>query len=1051
MRLILGGVQTKLLTRLSLLCPNCKYLFLSLAMTVLRAREIVPVVKSQSPFKNLKMETIEPTTPAKTLEPSSLDSYATPVSLASAQSTSPLGSGSDLVSERRRSLRLASSRSVDEVNPSVSVSNRKRKGVVSEKMVKCEINANGTVSNWKRKIVVAKDSVVKCGTDCVRVGEISPSVTLYSRKRKGVVAESSMKREGECVGVDEIQVVLGPGDKKVRVSNGIAVKKGRNEAVSLADEMTLEGGLSEIGSGSDLGRFREISGRLVSDKKVGVEKGKLGNGVDLESLKLVSGDSRDRGFLNLRSGKKICKSRMERSSDVGLVALESGSGAKSVRVTGGGVLNVEFGEGYMLSKSRTYPGGDGIGILKDRIDVVETVELGLGCKVDVSFGELLEKDLTIDENGAGIKSPRRLNREEKGKGKVAHLLMEIVLLRLEGKLSREEKGKAKMVEDGLLLNGIAAVDLDTRPGVADSTRNAVCNTLFFRDDVSVQDERQVIETNTRANATRVRDHRERFRDIARQNASRFAHFPSQEVEENQVNDEAQREMPGREAGGEVEDWPGPFSTAMKIIKDRAMNVNVLQQNSNLGKSKPASVTWVPRKDQDLDCSKLSIPSLQDLSLVVLAKNADAITSLDTVPDILRDKLSQLLSDTRRMNSHFLDLLVQGSPTEIRIRDCSWLTEEQFMNSFEGCETSNLMVLQLDLCGCCMPDYVLRATLACSSNSLPALTTISLKGSYRLSDVGLSSLVASAPALRSVNLSQCSLLTSDGISTLADSLGSVLRELYIDDCQNIDALLILPALLKLEHLEVLSLAGIESVCDDFLGKFIAVRGHHIKDLVLTNCMKLTDAALKVIAENCSRLCALDLGNLRRLTDSAMGYLANGCRAMQTLKLCRNLFSDEAIAAYLEASGESLTELSLNNVSKVGHNTAITLARRSIKLFSLDLSWCRNLTDEAVGLIVDSCLSLKLLKLFGCTQIGLFSVKWMPVGETGHVTDFMFAQARIDMLFMSAIWNRTLCITNVFLDGHSNPQVQIIGLKTTPLLEHLKVPDPLGALHYSSVSS
>ncbi|XP_057501241.1 uncharacterized protein LOC130785162 isoform X1 [Actinidia eriantha] len=997
-------------------------------MTVLRTREIVPVVKSQSPFKNLKMETIEPTTPAKTLEPSSLDSYATPVSIASAQSTSPLGSGSDLVSERRRSLRLASSRSVDEVNPSVSVSNRKRKGVVSEKMVKCEINANGTVSNWKRKIVVAKDSV-KCGNDSVRVGEISPSVTLYSRKRKGVVAENSMKREGECVGVDEIQVVLSPGEKKVRVSNGIAVKKGRNEAVSLADEVTLEGGLSEIRSGSDLGRFREISGRLVSDKKVGVEKGKLGNGVDFESLELVSGDSRDKGFLNLRSGKKICKNRMEGSSDVGLVALESGSGAKSVRVTGGGVLNVEFGEGYMLSKSGTYPGGDGIGTLKDRIDVVETVKLGLGCKVDVSFGKVLEKDLTIDENGAGIKSPRRLNREEKGKGKIVNDDLESTdnaadlpengglkglekgpsadgnrAAKARRRLSREEKGKAKLVEDGLLLNGIVAVDLDTRPGVADSTRNAVCNTLSFRDDVSVQDERQVIETNTRANATRVRDHRERFRDIARQNASRFAHFPSQEVEENHVTDEAQREMPGREAGGEVEDWPGPFSTAMKIIKDRAMNVNVQQQNSNLGKSKPASVTWVPRKDQDLDCSKLSIPSLQDLSLVILAKNADAITSLDTVPDILRDKLSQLLSDTRRMNSHFLDLLVQGSPTEIRIRDCSWLTEEQFMNSFEGCETSNLTVLQLDLCGCCMPDYVLRATLARSSNSLPALTTISLKGSYRLSDVGLSSLVASAPALRSVNLSQCSLLTSDGINTLADSLGSILRELYIDDCQNIDALLILPALLKLEHLEVLSLAGIETVCDDFLGKFIAVRGHHIKDLVLTNCTKLTDSTLKIIAENCSRLCALDLGNLRRLTDSAMGYLANGCRAMQTLKLCRNLFSDEAIAAYLEASGESLTELSLNNVSKVSHNTAITLARRSIKLFSLDLSWCRNLTDEAVGLIVDSCLSLKLLKLFGCTQI-----------------------------------------TNVFLDGHSNPQVQIIGLKTTPLLEHLKVPDPLGALH------
>jgi len=78
--------------------------------------------------------------------------------------------------------------------------------------------------------------------------------------------------------------------------------------------------------------------------------------------------------------------------------------------------------------------------------------------------------------------------------------------------------------------------------------------------------------------------------------------------------------------------------------------------------------------------------------------------------------------------------------------------------------------------------------------------------------------------------------------------------------------------------------------------------------------------------------------------------------------------------------------------------------------LDLSWCRNLADEALGLIVDSCLSLKVLRLFGCTQI-----------------------------------------TNIFLDGHSNPHVQIIGLKT-PILEHLKEPDLLeGLLRYSSVPS
>uniref|UniRef100_A0A6N2MS22 F-box/LRR-repeat protein 15-like leucin rich repeat domain-containing protein n=1 Tax=Salix viminalis TaxID=40686 RepID=A0A6N2MS22_SALVM len=354
--------------------------------------------------------------------------------------------------------------------------------------------------------------------------------------------------------------------------------------------------------------------------------------------------------------------------------------------------------------------------------------------------------------------------------------------------------------------------------------------------------------------------------------------------------------------------------------------------------------------------------------------------------------------------HILALLVHGSPMEIRIEDCSWLAEEEFTKVFEVCDSLNLT------CGRCMADYTLLATLARSPSSLPRLTTLSIRGACRLSDAALSSLVSSRPALQSLNLSQCSLLTSASIDTLADSLATSLAELYIDDCQSIHPMLILPALKKLEHLEVLSLSGIQTIDDNFLREFIISLCHNIKELVLTDCVKLTDSLMKVIAENCSKLCALDLGNLRKLTDSALGFLANACREIHTLKLCRNAFSDEAIAAFVETSGEILKELSLNNVKKAGHSTALSLAR-SRRLVSLDLSWCRNLTNEALGLIVDSCLSLKVLKLFGCSQV-----------------------------------------TNVFIDGHSNSDVQIIGLKMSRVLEHVRVPElQQFPLRYSSVSS
>lgn len=79
-------------------------------------------------------------------------------------------------------------------------------------------------------------------------------------------------------------------------------------------------------------------------------------------------------------------------------------------------------------------------------------------------------------------------------------------------------------------------------------------------------------------------------------------------------------------------------------------------------------------------------------------------------------------------------------------------------------------------------------------------------------------------------------------------------------------------------------------------------------------------------------------------------------------------------------------------QVGCNTAMSLARRSKELLRLDLSWCRNLTDEDLGFIVDSCLSLRVLKLFGCTQvlllIGFSSYTQLVVMQIVEVPDRYF---------------------------------------------------------------
>lgn len=152
-----------------------------------------------------------------------------------------------------------------------------------------------------------------------------------------------------------------------------------------------------------------------------------------------------------------------------------------------------------------------------------------------------------------------------------------------------------------------------------------------------------------------------------------------------------------------------------------------------------------------------------------------------------------------------------------------------------CPVSLNQALQLYQCGRSIFDIVLLSTLARSSNSLPALKSLSLTGACSLSDVGVAALVCSAPALQSLNLSQCSFLTFSSIDSIANSLGSTLRELYLDDCLKIDPMLMLPAMNKLQHLEVLSLAGMEDVCDKFIQEFLTAGGRNLKELILTDCV------------------------------------------------------------------------------------------------------------------------------------------------------------------------------------------------------------------------
>ncbi|KAJ1268748.1 hypothetical protein BS78_07G158600 [Paspalum vaginatum] len=405
-------------------------------------------------------------------------------------------------------------------------------------------------------------------------------------------------------------------------------------------------------------------------------------------------------------------------------------------------------------------------------------------------------------------------------------------------------------------------------------------------DLEPVDSKEIQSNSGSASVYSETNRKQAARDRAIKLAPKFAFF-KQEQDEVSEEDDAEELEPA----ADPQDWPGPFATAARIYEEREAKLRARELNtSKVDMPSSKGIIWSPSKDRKNPRKGQAAPSLTSLCLNTLVEHSESIESLGGIPEELKHRLLKLLCRSRKMNVHLLMELLCESPTQLHLCDCSWLSEDDFEKTFGKCSTESLEDLQLDISGRCMPDYILPATLAKVPNCMPLLRTISLKGNYRLSDKGLGTLISSAPSLSSLNLCECSLLSSSGIDILANKLHSVLRELYIDDCTNVEAMMILPALQRINHLEVLSMSGIQSVSDKFVSELIHVHGSNMKGLAFAGCLKLTSSSIKTIGGNCPQLTSLDLRNLSRLRDSAMRHLRNGCRLIRKLRLQRNTFRE-----------------------------------------------------------------------------------------------------------------------------------------------------------------
>ncbi|KAI7865009.1 hypothetical protein BDF14DRAFT_1829485 [Spinellus fusiger] len=268
---------------------------------------------------------------------------------------------------------------------------------------------------------------------------------------------------------------------------------------------------------------------------------------------------------------------------------------------------------------------------------------------------------------------------------------------------------------------------------------------------------------------------------------------------------------------------------------------------------------------------------------------------------------------------------------INLRGCIQLTDYGLCSLVNACP--NIQVAYLKDC-----TTLSTASLAYFLRNMPHLHTLDLSGVSSVRNDTLEIIGQQLPALETLDLRWCRQITGQGVQKVANGC-RLLRYLRIDGCSQLDVDTIAD-LGKLPNLSHLSLASCTSISDGHIIQLFTNATGSLMKLGLSNCAKITDASLRLIALCAPQITHLKLSGCLQLTDSGFCFLIP--RLTQ------------------------LTHLDLEDLQHITANTIQSLANHQPHLRHLCLSNCTKIDDAAiVSLVVYGvCHHLQQLELDSC---------------------------------------------------------------------------------------
>ncbi|XP_043320452.1 F-box/LRR-repeat protein 17-like [Cervus canadensis] len=108
----------------------------------------------------------------------------------------------------------------------------------------------------------------------------------------------------------------------------------------------------------------------------------------------------------------------------------------------------------------------------------------------------------------------------------------------------------------------------------------------------------------------------------------------------------------------------------------------------------------------------------------------------------------------------------------------------------------------------------------------------------------------------------------------------------------------------------------------------------------------------------------------------------CKNLSSLNLCLNWIINDRCVEVIAKEGQNLKELYLVSC-KITDHALIAIGRYSMTIETVDVGWCKEITDQGATLIAQSSKSLRYLGLMRCDKVNEVTVEQL-VQQYPHIT-------------------------------------------------------------------